>query len=313
MAITTPNLNLTYLVPSQSQPEVPINDAWNKIDAAIHSEAGTSLPLTTKGDLVGFDTVPDRVPVGTDGNVLTADSTQPLGVRWAAVVASGGGGSGTANVTPDTHPSSATIWDDEFEYGSAIDTAGSRFAGASPWTAFNAVGITAAVSQGSLLLSNVSNSSAMSAGYVQPISGSTWAYQCKVALATGSNALQGMMLATSAGATGKLLLFAISNSSGVGLIVQQLNNATSFSGNAYVSGSVNPLLTNTVAYPSVYLRIDFNGTNLNFSISASGVAGTFGIVHSETPAAFLGTPAFIGLSVGSPVNGAIYDWFRKAA
>ena len=45
-------------------------------------------PVTTKGDLFGFSTVPARVPVGTDGQFLTADSTQPLGIKWVA--ASGG-------------------------------------------------------------------------------------------------------------------------------------------------------------------------------------------------------------------------------
>lgn len=40
-------------------------------------------PLTTKGDIVGRSTVTARVPVGTDGQVLTADSTQALGVKWA--------------------------------------------------------------------------------------------------------------------------------------------------------------------------------------------------------------------------------------
>lgn len=40
-------------------------------------------PLTTKGDLFGFSTLNDRVPVGTNTQVLTADSTQPLGVKWA--------------------------------------------------------------------------------------------------------------------------------------------------------------------------------------------------------------------------------------
>lgn len=47
-------------------------------------------PLTTKGDVLGFSTVNSRVPVGVDTFVLTADSTQTLGVKWAAA-ASGGG------------------------------------------------------------------------------------------------------------------------------------------------------------------------------------------------------------------------------
>jgi Concanavalin A-like lectin/glucanases superfamily len=46
-------------------------------------------PVTTKGDLFGFDTAPDRIPVGTNGTVLTADSTQTLGLKWAAPAASG--------------------------------------------------------------------------------------------------------------------------------------------------------------------------------------------------------------------------------
>lgn len=40
--------------------------------------------LTTKGDLMCYGTVASRLPVGTDGQILTADSTQSLGVKWAA-------------------------------------------------------------------------------------------------------------------------------------------------------------------------------------------------------------------------------------
>lgn len=43
---------------------------------------GGSSPLTTKGDIYGFDTADARIPVGADGDVLTADSADPLGVSW---------------------------------------------------------------------------------------------------------------------------------------------------------------------------------------------------------------------------------------
>ena len=39
-------------------------------------------PLTTKGDLLGFDTEDVRIPVGTNGQVLVADSTDDKGAKW---------------------------------------------------------------------------------------------------------------------------------------------------------------------------------------------------------------------------------------
>lgn len=46
------------------------------------------VPLTTKGDILGFSSVNARVPVGANGTVLTADSTQTLGVKWASSLSS---------------------------------------------------------------------------------------------------------------------------------------------------------------------------------------------------------------------------------
>lgn len=43
-----------------------------------------TLPLTTKGDLLVYDTGLNRLPVGTDGQVLTADAASTPGVKWAA-------------------------------------------------------------------------------------------------------------------------------------------------------------------------------------------------------------------------------------
>ena len=58
-------------------------------------------PTTTKGDLIASDGTDNvRVPVGTNGYVLTADSTAASGVAWAA-----GGGGGSVSVSNDTSTS----------------------------------------------------------------------------------------------------------------------------------------------------------------------------------------------------------------
>ena len=46
-------------------------------------------PLTTKGDLFTFDTEDARLGVGANGTILTADSAEATGLKWAA--AAGGG------------------------------------------------------------------------------------------------------------------------------------------------------------------------------------------------------------------------------
>lgn len=61
--------------------------------------AGGGDPLTTKGDLFGFDTDAARIPVGTNGQVLEADSTQALGLKWATPAGGAGDTFTLDNVT----------------------------------------------------------------------------------------------------------------------------------------------------------------------------------------------------------------------
>jgi hypothetical protein len=58
---------------------------WTDVGTA----GGLSSPLTTKGDVWVYGSADTRLPAGSNGQVLTADSTQTLGVKWAA--AAGGG------------------------------------------------------------------------------------------------------------------------------------------------------------------------------------------------------------------------------
>ena len=63
---------------------------FNTTSAAIFfasDAADGSSPLTTKGDLYGFSTLDARIPIGANDTVLTADSAQALGLKWATASA----------------------------------------------------------------------------------------------------------------------------------------------------------------------------------------------------------------------------------
>jgi hypothetical protein len=61
-------------------------DAVEKYDGSAWSAiggGGLTSPLTTKGDVWGYSTTDARIPVGANGTVLTADSAETLGLKWA--------------------------------------------------------------------------------------------------------------------------------------------------------------------------------------------------------------------------------------
>ena len=51
--------------------------------------AGTASPLTTKGDVYTYSTTDARLGVGTDGQVLTADSAEVTGLKWSTPAGTG--------------------------------------------------------------------------------------------------------------------------------------------------------------------------------------------------------------------------------
>lgn len=55
----------------------------------VWSPPAAASPLTTKGDVYTFDTTNQRLGVGANGTVLTADSTAATGLKWAAATGTG--------------------------------------------------------------------------------------------------------------------------------------------------------------------------------------------------------------------------------
>lgn len=76
-AITSPQQGQVALTKDTNTIWKYTGAAWTNIDT------GAVDPLTTKGDIWGYSTGDARVPVGSNNQVLMADSTQATGVKYA--------------------------------------------------------------------------------------------------------------------------------------------------------------------------------------------------------------------------------------
>lgn len=86
----TGSTNVTFptsgtLATTSQIPTLPISIANGGTGQTTKTEGFDALsPTTTKGDLIAYNGTDNiRIAVGTDGQILTADSTQASGVKWA--------------------------------------------------------------------------------------------------------------------------------------------------------------------------------------------------------------------------------------
>jgi hypothetical protein len=235
----------------------------------------------------------------------------PVGPQGTA----GSGGSGSANVTPDTHPSIPTGIglgpNDEFE-GAILDTAGTRYLGATPWTLVNPSTTILTLAEGSLVSSGfaVGNSSSI----VQAAPAPPYTYVARLAL--------GSTTATNGAATGANGGLVVTNSSGAQYTLFHANSGgpfslfawsspTTFSANIFTGLDY----AGVIVGEFVYVSVTNDGTNLIWGASLTGVPGSFNTLGSVTLASFIGSVSNIGIVNGSGSAGAIVivDWFRRTA
>lgn len=81
-AITSPQEGMFSYLKDTNATQYYNGSAWTSI-------GGTASPLTTKGDVYTYSTTDARLAVGTNGQVLTADSTAATGLKWATNTATG--------------------------------------------------------------------------------------------------------------------------------------------------------------------------------------------------------------------------------
>ncbi len=81
-AITSPQEGQTSYLKDTDVIQVYSGSAWV-------TKSGGSSPLTTKGDLYTYSTTDARLPVGTNGHTLVADSAAATGLKWAAPTGGG--------------------------------------------------------------------------------------------------------------------------------------------------------------------------------------------------------------------------------
>ena len=102
-----------FTVPAGSDPVSSIDDTLvtfaGEVRAAINTAASEFNVIDAKGDLVvgSADNTPAKLSVGTNGQILQADSTATNGVKWAD--AASGGGMTLLSTTSITATNSITV------------------------------------------------------------------------------------------------------------------------------------------------------------------------------------------------------------
>lgn len=221
----------------------------------------------------------------------------------------GGGGGGGCGVVL------ATIYDDNFDCGSSIDTAGIRFSGARAWSYFNAggAGVASSFSQsGGLLQVN-------SGGYqlqnpraaLQALPSGDFRIRAKFTTTKNDSSfpMHGIMLRESA--TDKILIGGLGATN---LGVSRYSNVNTLSG-GYSGGTASNALT------TVWAEWERVGSTLTFKVTENATdgndlmtpLGSSNVVNYSQTTDFTTAPDQFGPAVQGDTQTANWDWIARLA
>lgn len=220
------------------------------------------------------------------------------------LAASGGGGGGGGG--------GSSLWDDFFSTGSALDTAGTRFTSAKPWTKQNFGTSTESVSGGQLSITTQGSGNLQDPRIATESlsgAGSTWRFRCGLAsLSTNAN-YNGLGMVLRESSSGKILCYGHVRDSGVEELQIRRQPGGYSSWTANYSGT-----SNSPPFYTAELEIENDGTNLIFRRLESGVWFTRTTVLLT--ADFTTAPDQIGVWANGPTSTpttAVFDYWQRVA
>lgn len=270
--------------------------------------------LANKGGILGYTGAAlGELAPGSNGDVLTLDNGQTLGFKWASG-GGGGGGGGGGNLTPDTHPSSATAYDDEFESSSL----------SAIWTWQQQNTATDAFASGSIILTAQQAAGSTVNVLDQALPGTSCSFVCKAGCFIPSSGGFSGPITLRESLTGKLFTFGIFNSSGSMLLVSAVGTLLGgFVSNPFGNVAAPPWFSFANQFPSAqsYWRadLDLTGSTLKLFVSQDGVvwnqyAGTtFPLLTYFTLAPDRIGYGFQASGTANSPPQLSSDWFRRVA